>query len=119
MTRKSYLEKFEIINTVNINEFLKNSLNLNKEKNIIYKSDIQGLDEIILLTINNEIIKKFKLLIIEISNPKFLSKNYKKFEKILEQFNYIECYPDGKISKALLKKKIYNEGKFDLMLSRN
>lgn len=119
LIHKSYLEKFEIINTVNINEFFKNNLNLKKEKNIIYKSDIQGLDEIILLAINNEIIKNFKLLIIEISNPKFLSRNYKKFEKILEQFNYIECYPDGKISKALLKKKIYNEDKFDLMLSKN
>ena len=46
-----------------------------KINHIIYKSDTQGMDEEIFLNLDNEILDKIYLLILEISNFEYISKN--------------------------------------------
>ena len=71
------------------NEVLKKIIYENKIQNIIYKSDTQGLDEEILLNLNDEIFSKINLLIIEIANFDYISKNIDLFFDKMQKFNLL------------------------------
>ena len=49
-----------------------------KNNKIIYKSDTQGFDEMLILSLEKKYLKKISILILEVSNFNFLKKNKKK-----------------------------------------
>ena len=111
--------KFNFVNTININNFFKKNFKEKNKDNIIYKSDIQGMDEIVLLSINEKILKKIQILIIEISNPIYLMENIDKFKKVLSYFKNRETNTGEKLSITKIEKKIINSESFDLLLCRD
>ena len=70
----------------NINNFFMKNLSSNKLP-IIYKSDTQGMDEEIILSLKEKFIKNIEILIIEISNNKVIFKNMNKFNKLINFFS--------------------------------
>ena len=54
---------------------IKRIINLKKKFNLIYKSDCQGFDEIIFNCFDSFILNKMDIVILEISNFKFIKKN--------------------------------------------
>ena len=110
--------KADIVKTLNANIFLNKIIKKNKIKNLIYKSDTQGFDEIILLNLNYELFSVIDVLIIEISNFDYLKKNDFKFLKILKNYKYkFDEYKNSLSDKEILK-KISLEKEFNLLLSK-
>ena len=108
----------DIVKTLNANIFLNKIIKKNKIKNLIYKSDTQGFDEIILLNLNYELFSVIDVLIIEISNFDYLKKNDFKFLKILKNYKYkFDEYKNSLSDKEILK-KISLEKEFNLLLSK-
>ena len=97
----------------NTNEVLSNIINKNNIRNIIYKSDTQGLDEEIFANLDNSIIDKINLLIIEIYNFDYAIKNIelllsklKKFSTFFNEDGSVLNYND--LEKIFMKKKEFN-----------
>ena len=108
-----------MIETKNINLFLKEIIYKHSIKNIIYKSDIQGLDEILILSLKKEFIKKIEILIIEISNFEYLKTNIDKFLKLTKNFDHIEDTHGNKIDENDIIKKLKDKKEFNLLLAKN
>ena len=89
-----------------------------KINHIIYKSDTQGMDEEIFLNLDCEIIDKIYLLILEISNFKFISKNLDKFLNKLENFRFISTENQSDITLDELKKLIFKKKEFNLLAKK-
>ena len=102
----------------NSNKTLGKIINDNKIKNIIYKSDTQGMDEEIFLNLNDKILDKINLLIIEVSNFKYIRKNYYKFFNKIKKFNFIYNEKGKKISLKNLIKLIEKKKEFNLMAKK-
>ena len=102
----------------NINTIFKKIINKEKISNIIFKSDTQGMDEEILLSIQKKYLNKIHLLIIEISNFQFLKKNKYNFIKVLSKFDYFYDYNLKKINISILEKKIKEEKEFVILLKK-
>jgi len=106
------------IKCININIFFKKLFNKSNNK-IIYKSDTQGLDEILILSLDKKYLKKIKILIIEISNFDFLKKNKKNFLNLTKYFSNIEDERGNKINQKDISIKINKQNEFNLLLSKN
>lgn len=102
----------------NINTIFKKIINKEKISNIIFKSDTQGMDEEILLSIQKKYFNKIHLLIIEISNFQYLKKNKYNFIKVLSKFDYFYDYNLKKINISILEKKIKEEKEFVILLKK-
>ena len=89
-----------------------------KINHIIYKSDTQGMDEEIFLNLDYEILDKIYLLILEISNFKFLSKNLDKFLNKLENFRFISTENKSDITINELKELIFKKEEFNLLAKK-
>ena len=89
-----------------------------KINHIIYKSDTQGMDEEIFLNLDYEILDKIYLLILEISNFKFISKNLDKFLNKLENFRFISTENQSDITLDELKKLIFKKKEFNLLAKK-
>lgn len=89
-----------------------------KINHIIYKSDTQGMDEEIFLNLDYKIIDKIYLLILEISNFKFISKNLDKFLNKLENFRFISTENQSEITIDELKKLIFKKEEFNLLAKK-
>ena len=89
-----------------------------KINHIIYKSDTQGMDEEIFLNLDCEIIDKIYLLILEISNFKFISKNLDKFLDNLKNFRFISTENQSDITLDELKKLIFKKKEFNLLAKK-
>ena len=89
-----------------------------KINHIIYKSDTQGMDEEIFLNLDCEIIDKIYLLILEISNFKFISKNLDKFLNKLKNFRFISTENQSDITLDELKKLIFKKKEFNLLAKK-
>ncbi|WP_435116700.1 FkbM family methyltransferase [Candidatus Pelagibacter bacterium nBUS_49] len=89
-----------------------------KINHIIYKSDTQGMDEEIFLNLDYEILDKIYLLILEISNFKFISKNLDKFLNKLENFRFISTENQSDITLGELKKLIFKKEEFNLLAKK-
>jgi len=100
------------------NEVLKKIIYENKIQNIIYKSDTQGLDEEILLNLNDEIFSKINLLIIEISNFDYISKNIDLFFDKMQKFNLLFNENGAIIKLNDLKIIIDKKKEFNLMAKK-
>lgn len=112
--KKKYFEKVKILN---INNFFRIKSKFLNDKNIIYKSDTQGWDEILFIKLNRNYFKKINLFIIEITNHKFIKKNFKEFLDRIKYFKTIYT-DDEKINKKTLVKKIKFNHHFNLLLSK-
>ena len=89
-----------------------------KINHIIYKSDTQGMDEEIFLNLDNEILDKIYLLILEISNFEYISKNLEKFLNKLENFRFISTENKSGITLDVLKKLILKKEEFNLLAKK-
>ena len=89
-----------------------------KINHIIYKSDTQGMDEEIFLNLDYEILDKIYLLILEISNFKFIFKNLDKFLNKLENFRFISTENQSDINLDELKKLIFKKKEFNLLAKK-
>ena len=102
------------------NATLKKIINKNHiKKNIIYKSDTEGYDEMIFLSLEENILKKIDIAILEISNFNFLSKNLNKFMIRVKNFNLIKDEQGIKLNLKTLKDKLLLKEGFNLMLCKN
>ena len=89
------------------------------QKNIIYKSDTEGFDEMIFLSLEQNIIKKIDIAILEISNFKFLVKNLNIFLNKIKNFNLIKDDQGVKLNLKTLKNKLLLKKAFNLLLCKN
>ena len=89
------------------------------QKNIIYKSDAEGFDEMIFLSLEQNIIKKIDIAILEISNFKFLLKNLNTFVNKIKNFNLIKDDKGVKLNLKTLKNKLLLKKGFNLLLCKN
>jgi len=89
------------------------------QKNIIYKSDTEGFDEMIFLSLEQNIIKKIDIAILEISNFKFLLKNLNTFVNKIKNFNLIKDDKGVNLNLKTLKIKLLLKKAFNLLLCKN
>jgi len=89
------------------------------KKNIIYKSDTEGYDEMIFLSLEENIIKKIDIAILEISNFKFLLKNLNTFMNKIKNFNLIKDDQGIKLNLKTLENKLLLKKGFNLLLCKN
>jgi FkbM family methyltransferase len=100
------------------NTIFKKIIGDKKINHIIYKSDTQGMDEEIFLNLDYKILDKIYLLILEISNFKFLSKNLDKFLNKLENFRFISTENKSDITINELKELIFKKEEFNLLAKK-
>ena len=117
LLKKSTISK--IVKCMNINLFFRKVEKKYNINNVIYKSDTQGLDEILIMSLEKKYFNKIKILILEISNFDFLGKNLNAFLNLITNFKNIEDENGDKIDKNKLLSKIYKKKGFNLFLSRN
>lgn len=96
----------------NANKVLKKLIKINNINNIIYKSDTEGKDVEIFLSLDFDILKRIKIICIEISNFNFDRVNF--LSKILE-FKIIYDDFGTKLNKNLLIKKLDQKKYFNLL----
>ena len=89
------------------------------KKNIIYKSDTEGYDEMIFLSLEENIIKKINIAILEISNFNFLLKNLNTFMNKIKNFNIIKDEQGIKLNLKTLENKLLLKKGFNLLLCKN
>ena len=89
------------------------------KKNIIYKSDTEGYDEMIFLSLEENIIKKIDIAILEISNFIFLLKNLNTFMNKIKNFNLIKDDQGIKLNLKTLENKLLLKKGFNLLLCKN
>jgi hypothetical protein len=103
---KKNINIFNDSNNITLESWINQKLKKNKKKvgkinNLMLQMDIEGDEIPILLNIKKEIIKKFKIMIIEFHNFEFLGNNfsikiYKQvFEKILKDFDIAHIHPNN------------------------
>ena len=90
-------------------------LNWKNKLPIIYKSDTQGMDEEIILSLKETFLKNIEILIIEISNNKAILKNINKFNKIIKFFSKFYIH-NQRVSKKNVLNKIKSRNEFDLIM---
>ncbi len=102
----------------NSNKVLTKIIKKNKIKNIIYKSDTQGMDEEIFLSLNQNILDKIYLLVIEISNFDFLYKNQDLFLRKLQGFQKIFTDSGSRVSLEDIKLLIEKKKEFNILAKK-
>ena len=102
----------------NSNKVLTKIIKKNKIKNIIYKSDTQGMDEEIFLSLNQNILDKIYLLVIEISNFDFLYKNQDLFLRKLQGFQKIFTDSGSRVSLEDIKQLIEKKKEFNILAKK-
>jgi FkbM family methyltransferase len=115
---KEKKKKILEINLKNSNTVLKKIIKDKKIDNIIYKSDTQGMDEEIFLNLDEEITDKIYLLILEISNFDYISKNLKEFLGKLNKFRSISTENKSNISINNLKILIDKKKEFNVLIKK-
>lgn len=113
---KTKTKNFEKAIINNVNSFFKK--NVKNNKNIIYKSDTQGMDEEILLSIDKKYFQNIYILIIEITNHNIILKNKNYFIKILKNFKKFSSKNYKKLSIDEIFDKIKNKNEFNLFMSK-
>jgi hypothetical protein len=104
------------IKIINANTIIKKIIRNNKINNIIYKSDTQGKDIEIFLSLDADILKKIKIICIEISHFNFNKIDF--LSRILE-FKIIYDESGVKLNKNLLINKLEQKNEFNLLACRN
>tara|TARA_B110000037_G_scaffold47308_1_gene57950 strand:- start:68 stop:916 length:849 start_codon:yes stop_codon:yes gene_type:complete len=107
------------INTLNASSFFNKIISKYKINKIIYKSDTQGFDEMIVLSLSKKILDKIDMMILEISNFNYLKKNILQFYALIENYDVKENDIGKKIDKEQIKKMISDEVEFNLLLFKD
>ena len=107
------------INTLNASSFFNKIISKHKINKIIYKSDTQGFDEMIVLSLSKKILDKIDMMILEISNFNYLKKNILQFFALIENYDVKENDIGKKIDKEQIKKMISDEVEFNLLLYKD
>ena len=107
------------INTLNASSFFNKIISKYKINKIIYKSDTQGFDEMIVLSLSKKILDKIDMMILEISNFNYLKKNILQFYALIENYDVKENDIGKKIDKEQIKKMISDEVEFNLLLYKD
>lgn len=113
---KTKTSKFEKAMIENVNSFFKK--NIKNNKNLIYKSDTQGMDEEILFSIDKKYFQNINILIIEITNHNIILKNKDYFITILNNFKKFSSKNSKSLSINEILNKIENKNEFDLFMSK-
>ena len=116
---KSSNKNITYINTINASSFFNKIISKHKINKIIYKSDIQGFDEMIVLSLSKKILDKIDIMILEISNFKYLKKNILQFFALIDAYKVKENDIGKKIDKEQIKKMISKEVEFNLLLYKD
>ena len=116
---KKYNKTNTYINTLNASSFFNKIISKHKINKIIYKSDTQGLDEMIVLSLSKKILDKIDMMILEISNFNYLKKNILQFFALIENYDVKENDIGKKIDKEQIKKMISDEVEFNLLLYKD
>ena len=106
------------IHIKNVNTFLKKIIHQKNIKNIIYKSDIQGMDEMVALSIDKQIQDKIKIIILEITNIKYLNKELEKFLNFASKFPIMYDENNTKLNLMTIKERIKTNKNFNLLLAK-
>ncbi len=117
----NYKETKDRLNKIDLkdsNTVLNKIIKENNINHIIYKSDTQGMDEEIFLNLNDSIIEKIYLLILEISNFDFITKNLDKLLNKLKKFKSISTEKETNISIDHLKILIVKKEEFNLLVKK-
>jgi len=109
---------YEICKINNINSFLKKNYKIINNNSLIYKSDTQGMDEELFISLQDKYFKKIKIAIIEITNHKLIIKNDKKFFSRVKLFKQLYDKKLNKITINEIKNRVKNQEEFDLFMSR-
>ena len=116
---KNFNKTTTYINTLNASSFFNKIISKHKINKIIYKSDTQGFDEMIVLSLSKKILDKIDMMILEISNFNYLKKNILQFFTLIENYNVKENDIGKKIDKEQIKKMISDEVEFNLLLYKD
>ena len=116
---KKYNKTNTYINTLNASSFFNKIISKHKINKIIYKSDTQGFDEMIVLSLSKKILDKIDMMILEISNFNYLKKNILQFYALIENYDVKENDIGKKIDKEQIKKMISDEVEFNLLLYKD
>ena len=111
--------KRQRVKCLNINFFFKKISEEIKNYNIIYKSDTQGFDEQLILSLNKNFLNKIKILILEITNFNYLKKKRIGFLNLIDNFKVIEDDKGNKLSKKNILEKLDKKIMFNLLLSKD
>ena len=115
---KKKTKNFQLSKIKNINTFFKKNIKELENVNLIYKSDTQGMDEIIFLSIKTDYLDKIKIASLEITNHEYLKKNKKKFFQILQKYKVIKDNNLNNLTTQQIKKNIDNSKEFQILLSK-
>jgi FkbM family methyltransferase len=116
LSKQNVKREYRNIKIINANTIIKKIIRSNRVDNIIYKSDTQGKDIEIFLSLDADILKKIKIICIEISNFNFDKIDF--LSKILE-FKIIYDESGVKLNKNLLINKLEKKIEFNLLACRN
>jgi FkbM family methyltransferase len=116
LSKENIKREYCNIKIINANTIIKKIIRNNKINNIIYKSDTQGKDIEIFLSLDADILKKIKIICIEISNFNFNKIDF--LTRILE-FKIIYDESGVKLNKNLLINKLEQKNEFNLLACRN
>ena len=116
---KNFNKTTTYINTLNASSFFNKIISKHKINKIIYKSDTQGFDEMIVLSLSKKILDKIDMMILEISNFNYLKKNILQFFTLIENYDVKENEIGKKIDKEQIKKMISDEVEFNLLLYKD
>jgi FkbM family methyltransferase len=116
LSKQNIKREYCNIKIINANTIIKKIIRNNKVNNIIYKSDTQGKDIEIFLSLDADILKKIKIICIEISNFNF-DKIY--FLSRILEFKIIYDESGVKLNKNLLINKLEQKNEFNLLACRN
>ena len=116
LSKQNIKKEYCYIKIISANTIIKKIIRNNRVNNIIYKSDTQGKDIKIFLSLDADILKKIKIICIEISNFNFDKIDF--LSKILE-FKIIYDESGVKLNKNLLINKLEEKNEFNLLACRN
>jgi hypothetical protein len=98
---KKNLSAYNDSKNITLNSFIANNSTINKSSNLMLQMDIEGAEIENLLSVTEETLKKFKVLVIEfhdfesLNNISFLKLYHSVFIKILKYFTIIHIHPNN------------------------
>ena len=116
---KDFRGKSQWVKCLNINYFFKKIGYEINSYNLIYKSDTQGFDEQLILSLKKNFLNKIKILILEITNFNYLKKNRVAFLNLIDNFKVIEDEQGNKLNQNNILAKLKKKVPFNLLLSKN
>jgi len=116
LSKKNASQEYCGVRIINANIIIKKIIKKHKINNIIYKSDTQGMDIEIFLSLDANILNKMCIICLEISNFNFNKNNF--ISRILK-FKIIYDEYGTKLNKNLLINKIEQKKEFNLLACKN